>query len=142
MVKGLVGCCWSLSRPLHVDWVFLCCSIYDKIIQSIDGHVILVKSMENKNTQGPANNIPIKLLWESVQDTRENLETTDTLKTLTAFRIFSRVWVFFILYTNRQVHEKSTYLSDSLNVLLYSCWEVYPEWYIKHLCECPSSGVT
>lgn len=43
--------------------------MYDQFIQSIGGHDILVSSMENENTQAPANNIPARLIREILQNT-------------------------------------------------------------------------
>lgn len=43
--------------------------MYDKLIQSVGGHDIYVTSMENENTQASANNIPVRLICETVQNT-------------------------------------------------------------------------
>lgn len=42
--------------------------MYDQFIQSIGGHDILVTSTESENTRAPANNIPIRLVCEILQN--------------------------------------------------------------------------
>lgn len=69
--------------------------------------------MENKNTQGPANDIPIKLLWESVQDTREYLKHYWHAKNTDRFQYLFQGLGFFN-FVHKQASPWSLHISVTL----------------------------